>query len=303
MLNLIDEEIYFNITEAILDKKFSAAFNVTQKIYDNGWNFIDFSNGLIEHFRNILTVVIRKDTKLLDVSQNSLDEYLGYKNKFSEADLVKILAFLNTFQYELKNTANQKLKTEISLASLIALEKSSTINQLIEFVSQGKLPQTSPSEKKKTLDKQSLKIKEPLKSETVSINKKTTTKKPAKTNKSISSTTHREKINSLLSEIKDERTTLEDVLDNIKFDLSDNQNLKIISQSKKDLELLKNENAYLKEKIIKIFGNNIEYKIELDQISNYDLKTPNEKETSNEKKHNELIIAIVDQLGGKEYIR
>src|SRR3989339_266462 len=54
MLNLIDEEVYFVISDAIINKNFADAFDVSKRIYENGWNFIDFVDGLIEHFRNIM---------------------------------------------------------------------------------------------------------------------------------------------------------------------------------------------------------------------------------------------------------
>ena len=62
MLNLIDDEIFFAISDAVLAKDFKEVFEVTKQIYDNGWNFIDFMDGLIEHFRNIMTVVLSKNT-------------------------------------------------------------------------------------------------------------------------------------------------------------------------------------------------------------------------------------------------
>lgn len=39
MLNLIDEEIYFKISDAILAKKYATAFEVTREVYEKGWNF------------------------------------------------------------------------------------------------------------------------------------------------------------------------------------------------------------------------------------------------------------------------
>jgi DNA polymerase-3 subunit gamma/tau len=134
MLNLIDEEIYFKISDSVLSKKFAAAFDVTKEVYDKGWNFLDFTNGLIEHFRNIMTVVIKKNTDLIDSAEVYKKIYLNYKDSFSEGDLLRILTFLNTVQYELKSSPNEKLKIEISLAHLIGLEKSGTISQLMESI-------------------------------------------------------------------------------------------------------------------------------------------------------------------------
>ena len=131
MLNLIDEEVYFTISDSIISKNFKAAFEVSKRIYDNGWNFIDFLNGLIEHFRNIMTVVLTKKTELIESAEIFIDRYKSYMESFSEGDLLRILSFLNKVQYELKSAPNQKLKIEISLTQLIGLEKTSTISQIL----------------------------------------------------------------------------------------------------------------------------------------------------------------------------
>ncbi len=145
MLNLIDEDVYFDASDAILAKDFLSAFDITQKIYDHGWNFIDFSNGLVEHFRNILTAVVRKNSDLIDTSSDYKERYLKYKDEFSEPDLLKILAYLNKFQYELKNTSQQRLKTEITLAHLIGLEKSTSISELLSKISDGSIVNIAPT--------------------------------------------------------------------------------------------------------------------------------------------------------------
>ncbi|MDY0083491.1 MAG: DNA polymerase III subunit gamma/tau, partial [Ignavibacteriaceae bacterium] len=43
MLNLIDEDLFFNISDAVLDKNYNIVFETTDKIYQNGWDFIDFT--------------------------------------------------------------------------------------------------------------------------------------------------------------------------------------------------------------------------------------------------------------------
>jgi DNA polymerase-3 subunit gamma/tau len=134
MLNLVDDEIYFSISDAIIDKDYKAVFDVSNSIYDNGWNFIDFMDGLIEHFRNIMTVVLTKDSNLVESADIYKSRYLDYTDKFSEGDLLRLLNFLNKTQQELRYSQNQKLKIEISLSHLIGLERSSTISELINKI-------------------------------------------------------------------------------------------------------------------------------------------------------------------------
>ena len=131
MLNLIDDEIYFDISDAISDKNFKTVYEVSEKLYSNGWNFIDFINGLVEHFRNIMTVVVTETADLIEASESYKKKYISLYDKFSESDLLRILSFLTKVQNELRFSQNQKLKIEISLSHLIGLAQSSTITDLI----------------------------------------------------------------------------------------------------------------------------------------------------------------------------
>ena len=134
MLNLIDDELYFTISEAILNKNYNSVFEVSQKLYDNGWNFMDFLDGLIDHFRNILTVAITNSNTFIEAADIYKSKYEEYFGSFSEGDLIRILNFLNKSSQEIKYSQNQKIKIEITLTQLIGLEKSSTISQVIEEI-------------------------------------------------------------------------------------------------------------------------------------------------------------------------
>jgi DNA polymerase-3 subunit gamma/tau len=134
MLNLIDEETYFNISDAVIEKDFKVVFQTSEKIYENGWDFSDFMDGLIEHFRNLLSVTVTDSTSTIETADIYKTRYLEYKGKFSESDILRLLNFLNKSQQELRFSQNQKLKTEIILSHLIALESSKTISELISEV-------------------------------------------------------------------------------------------------------------------------------------------------------------------------
>ena len=137
MLNLIDEEIFFKISDAVIEKDFKVVFQTSEKIYENGWDFGDFVDGLIEHFRNILSVTVTDSTNSIETADIYKTRYLENKEKFSESDTLRLLNFLNKSQQELRFSQNQKLKIEIILSHLIALESSKTISELISEVNSG----------------------------------------------------------------------------------------------------------------------------------------------------------------------
>ncbi|GJQ62732.1 MAG: hypothetical protein SCALA702_17850 [Melioribacteraceae bacterium] len=132
MLNLIDEDIYFSFTDAILEKNFAAAFDITEELYNKGWNFIDFVNGMTEHFRNILAAIVKKDSSLIESAEMYKEKYMEYIKSFSEADILKLLNYSNRLNQEIKFAQNQRVKIEISLAHMISLEKTETISNLLE---------------------------------------------------------------------------------------------------------------------------------------------------------------------------
>jgi DNA polymerase-3 subunit gamma/tau len=131
MLNLINEEVFFKISDAVLDKNYKAVFEVTNIIYENGWDFTDFLDGLIEHFRNILSVLITNSTDAIESAEIFKKKYFDYIDKYSESDLLRLLNFLNKSQQEIRFSQNQKIKIEIILSHLIALEKTSTITDVL----------------------------------------------------------------------------------------------------------------------------------------------------------------------------
>lgn len=137
MLNLIDDDLFFTISDAILQKDFNIVFQTTDKIYQNGWDFIDFTDGLLEHFRNILTVILTERTELVETAEVYRAKYANYIPTFSKGDLLRILNYLSKLQQELRYSNNQKLKIEIALTNLVGLEKSATLSEIISGLESG----------------------------------------------------------------------------------------------------------------------------------------------------------------------
>ncbi len=313
MLNLIDDEIYFTISESILNKNFASAFDVTQKIYENGWNYIDFINGLIEHFRNILTVVIRKNDDLIESAEVYKKRYLEYSDKFSEGDLLRILAFLNKVQWELKSSSSQKLKIEISLSHLIGLEKSSTIASLL---SQVERPEREV--KAKTVFDSSSHY-----SPTKKINAPISNVRPAVKEEvvipevksfvapSLQDSSGFEEIiskwNDFIEQVKTEKLFFASVLSNSSpFELTENQ-LHLEVEHPEDGDIINEQKPYLDKKTKEVFGKKIELNVSRDKKSTRKKQSTSANQPSpdigNTSSDNPIAKAIVDQLGGREIKR
>ncbi len=312
MLNLINEEIYFTISDSIINKSFSSAFEVTQKIYENGWNFIDFMNGLIEHFRNITTVIITKKSDLVEEADFYKKKYLEYLNKFSEGDLLRILAFLNKVQYELKLSQNQKLKIEISLCHLIGLEKSSTISELINKIdredTQGKGHVVSDFGQ--NYDASSKQVNSiisnlrPVKKEEIILPEITSFIPPSIGNDSDLKETI-DKWRSFVEQVQNDKMFFGSILSNANPVLYTKNQIHLEVEHPEDEDIITENKTYLDKKTKEVFGEKIDLKISKGKTTNGKSDPSSGKTSSSETQSdkNPIADAIIKELGGREIKR
>lgn len=314
MLNLIDDDIYFTISESILEKKFVSAFEVSQKIYENGWNYIDFMNDLIGHFRNIMTVVIRKNTDLIETAEIFKQKYIEYINKFSEGDLLRIMTFLNKVQWELKSSSNQRLKIEISLCHLIGLEKSSTITEILSKIDKiepdaitKKVFDSSSSYSSFSQTKSTLSNIRPVQKEEVIIPEIKAFVAPTLDSSNDFSGIIA-KWNEFIEQVKTEKLFFASVLSNsnpIEF-INDKLHLEV--GHPEDGDIIEDNKSYLDKKTKEVFGKKIELNVSREKKSHRKRQNPVTNNNtivpvSISEEENSLANLIIKELGGKEIRR
>ncbi|NMB80632.1 MAG: DNA polymerase III subunit gamma/tau, partial [Ignavibacteria bacterium] len=310
MLNLIDEEIYFTISDSILDKNFKTAFEVTKTVYENGWNFIDFLNGLNEHFRNIMTVVIRKDSDLIEEADYYKEKYLNYADKFSEGDLIRILNFINKTQYELKTSSNQRMKIEIALCHLIGLERSATISELISKINSGKISEptrtysiSSGGPVKKPSQEQSLSNVRLVEKNEINIPEvKSFVAPTAKDSSDFNSIIAKWQV--FVEQVKTDKLFFGSILDNSNPVNIANDKLNIEVEHSDDWDIISDNKTYLDKKTKEVFGKKIEFNNAGKKKSGSEKKSskPITKSQSSGSSNDEnaLVNAVINQLGGRE---
>lgn len=131
LLNLIDDESYFKLTKAILDKDYKVAFELSDEVYRHGWSFNDYLEGYTEHLRNLLTVTATGSDALLETADEYRAVYKNYASRFSEGDILRLVSFISKSLYEMKSSQNQRIKFEMTLSFLISLENVTRISELL----------------------------------------------------------------------------------------------------------------------------------------------------------------------------
>ena len=326
MLNLIDDEIYFTISDAILEKNFKVAFDISEKIYQNGWNFIDFANGLLEHFRNILTVLISGNTDLIETGIAYKEKYKSYLDKFTKGDLLRILSFVSKMQAELKMAQDQKLKVEISLSHLIGLEKSATISELLN---NNLTTGTTEDKKKSNFVENTKKIsnltteKKPEAKDAFKIEiqtDKSVKQKPTVNKKNITPPTTQTKNNFVK---KQSTLSIETVQQNWKFYTEfvakekftlgaliantfpvkiENNKIIVEVQIKDDIHILNNSKDLLSKFFFTTYNANYNLEFIEGKNKNSPKQTTIDEDIDSSKYDNHPIVkAIIEQLGGREF--
>jgi DNA polymerase-3 subunit gamma/tau len=318
MLNLIDDDIYFKISDAVLEKNFKTVFEITSEIYENGWNFIDFMEGLLEHFRNILTVILNKKTDLIEIAEINKVRYADYEEKFTSSDILRLLNFLTKVQQELRYSQNHKLKIEIALSHLVGLEKTSTLSEIITklYSDQDTTPlflseQSSSKSAYSPSNKNLYDVKHP----------QTESKEPSLTNNIA-----QEKIeNIMLNEVTDfnaivkkwesfvnsvsqERSLIfGPMIRNLKPVNLDGNKLNVSGADDNGKFLLMRNQDYINKKVMDVFGR----KLNLQFSDQSEVSEPEVQESTSEisteqtakkksKSKDSLIDAIINELGGQE---
>lgn len=313
ILNLIDEENYFLLTDAILNKDFLKAFEIADSIYKNGWNFADFLEGLIEHFRNIMTVIVTSSTNLIEAAEVHLPRYLSYQDKFTEGDILRALNFLSRTLSELKFSQNLKIKVETALCYLIALEKTESITSLIEKINSG-ITSVKSDTKKNEYKIESSEIKSASISQSVSEPKPNiSVQKPKEEQKQatlFNLESIRTKWEGFQNLVKNEKSLIlgHYIPSMIPISLERDNLIVTIKDSEGKIIFQENQD-YLQKKSVEIFGRKLNFQFEVDESKEitYQSEPPEQiliektPKISN-KENTPLIDRIIKELGGKELL-
>jgi len=131
-LGLIDQEIFFEFTDMIIQPETARILEYCKKIFSSGHDIIDFLHGLQEHFRNILLTLSLKDTKLLEVSDFLKERYEKSVSDFDEKDVIHYLHILGDSEQQLKYSFFPELSLELLLLKIAFKPSSISIEALLE---------------------------------------------------------------------------------------------------------------------------------------------------------------------------
>ena len=130
-LNILDEDYYFRLVEAMQKQNAGEAILIFDEINRKGFEGDLVLNGFAEFLRNLLVSKDAKVAVLLEVSEDFKQKYFETSSKMNDAWLISALNILNESEINYRLAKNKRLHVELTFIKL------SYLNQALNLVNDG----------------------------------------------------------------------------------------------------------------------------------------------------------------------
>ncbi len=121
LLNYIDDDQFFDVSDAIAGNDPVKMLQVARFVIDNGYDEQDFLEKLIEHFRNFLVLYNLRSTRLIERTEAVKERYQQSAGSFSASLVMQMIELLMKEAGELKFQFEYQFRFELTLLRLIEL--------------------------------------------------------------------------------------------------------------------------------------------------------------------------------------
>jgi len=145
-LNVVDEELYFRVTNLIREHDPKGGLALVDEIINRGYDIKEFLGGLNEHFRNMLLTITTQSTKLIETSEVYKKRYEETAKQYSDADVFRLMKITGDILSSLRWTDQPRFRLEVGLLQMIKMESSITVDELLRELEELKKRLASPGE-------------------------------------------------------------------------------------------------------------------------------------------------------------
>ncbi len=120
-LNVLDYEVYFNMTDLLLENKIPEVLMAYNEVLAKGFEGQHFISGLASHFRDLLVAKDAATIPLLEVGDATKKKYLEQANKAAMPFLLPAIDKANDCDLKYKTSKNQRLLVELCLLQIASI--------------------------------------------------------------------------------------------------------------------------------------------------------------------------------------
>ena len=123
-LNVISNNIYFDLTDEILKKNIPGILIKIENIVELGYDLYDLISGMNNHFRNLLLCSETDTDSLFEFSESLKDKYSNYSSKIKSNMFLDSLDILTESELNFNKTKNKRILVELTFMKLTSLDYS-----------------------------------------------------------------------------------------------------------------------------------------------------------------------------------
>ena len=121
ILNVLDYEVYFKVTDLILDNKLPDLLLELNTVIAQGFDGNHFIAGLASHFRDLMVCKNQATISLMEVGEETRKKYTEQSERATVPFLMEAIRIANDSDLSYRNSKNQRLLVEIALMQLASL--------------------------------------------------------------------------------------------------------------------------------------------------------------------------------------
>jgi DNA polymerase-3 subunit gamma/tau len=133
-LNIVDQEVYFRVTDLIAAGDVKGGLALIEEIIGQGHDVREFVAGLSEHFRNLLVAKTAGASTLIDTAANTRQRYAEAAEAFSVADILRFQRLIAGTESALRWASQPRFKLEADLVQMITMPRAQEVGELLQKI-------------------------------------------------------------------------------------------------------------------------------------------------------------------------
>ncbi len=136
LLGLIPRDVYFDLTQAIVDRDGARALEIVDELAREGSDLGEFVAGLMAHFRHLLVACAAGNLTDENLPEADRVQYAEVAAQFEEADLVRMLNAVSELETQISRVTEPRFWLELTVMKLVQMTSSVDLQVLISRLEQ-----------------------------------------------------------------------------------------------------------------------------------------------------------------------
>jgi DNA polymerase-3 subunit gamma/tau len=113
LLGLVPSEVFFDYADLVLAGDGSGLMSFLARLFESGYDHVEFYSGLVQHFRNLLVLEVSGKESGLSLLPGEVERMVRQAKSFGRGDLLRILHDITQYEFQAGTTQYPRVLLEI----------------------------------------------------------------------------------------------------------------------------------------------------------------------------------------------